>query len=84
MQVAVDISLYPLTADYVPPIKDFIERLALHGGLTLEYNSLSTQIRGEFEAVFAALKAEVAATFRGPDRAVFVLKMVGDTEPRRT
>jgi len=24
MQIAVDISLYPLNADYVPPIKDFI------------------------------------------------------------
>lgn len=84
MQVAVDISLYPLNGDYVPPIKDFIERLSLHDGLTLEYNSLSTQIRGDFEAVFTALRAEVAATFRGPDRAVFVLKVVGGTEPRRT
>ena len=27
MRIAVDISLYPLDADYVPPIKDFIERL---------------------------------------------------------
>ena len=84
MQIAVDISLYPLNADYVPPIKDFIERIALHDGLTLEYNSLSTQVRGEFEAVFAALKAEIAATYRGSDRAVFVLKMVGGIEPRRS
>ncbi len=84
MQIAVDISLYPLTVRYVPPIKDFIERIGLHEGLTIEYNSLSTQVRGELDAVFAALKAEIAATYRGPDRAVFVLKVVGGQEPRRT
>jgi len=83
MQIAVDISLYPLNTNYVPPIKDFIERIGLHDGLTLEYNSLSTQLRGELDDVFAALKAEIAATYRGPDRAVFVLKIVGGTEPRR-
>jgi uncharacterized protein YqgV (UPF0045/DUF77 family) len=83
MQIAVDISLYPLNANYIPPIKDFIERIGLHEGLTIEYNSLSTQVRGELDAVFAALQAEIAATYRGPDRAVFVLKLVGGTEPRR-
>jgi uncharacterized protein YqgV (UPF0045/DUF77 family) len=84
MQIAVDISLYPLNANYIAPIKDFIERIGLHDGLALEYNSLSTQVRGEFDTVFAALQAEIAATYRGPDRAVFVLKVVGGTEPRRT
>lgn len=77
MDVAVDISLYPLTADYVPPIKEFIERISRRPGLTLEYNSLSTQVRGELSTVFAALEAEIAATFDAPRRAVVVLKIVG-------
>jgi uncharacterized protein YqgV (UPF0045/DUF77 family) len=77
MHIAVDISLYPLNADYIPPIKDFIARIGRHPGLTLEYNSLSTQVRGEFEAVFAALKAEIGTSFAAKDRAVFVMKMVG-------
>jgi len=77
MQIAVDISLYPLSADYVPPIKAFIERIGRHPRLSFEYNSLSTQVRGELDDVFAALKAEIGATFAGPDRAVVVLKMVG-------
>jgi hypothetical protein len=81
MQIAVDISLYPLNANYVPPIKDFIERLARHPGLTLEYNSLSTQARGHIDAVFAALKSEMSATFAGPDVGVFVLKVVGGKKP---
>jgi uncharacterized protein YqgV (UPF0045/DUF77 family) len=77
MQVAVDVSLYPLNRDYVPPIKAFIERLGGHPGLTFEYNSLSTQVRGDLRAVFAALEAEIARTFAGPDRAVIVMKVVG-------
>lgn len=77
MQIAVDLSLYPLNAEYVPPIKSFIERLSRHPGLTFEYNSLSTQVRGEFDAVLDAIRAEIRHTFEGPDRAVLVMKMIG-------
>jgi uncharacterized protein YqgV (UPF0045/DUF77 family) len=82
MQIAVDISLYPLDADFVPPIKDFIARLGQHPGLKLEYNSLSTQLRGEFDAVFAALRSEVRASFDQPGRAVFVMKLIGGGSSR--
>ena len=77
MEIAVDISLYPLSGDYIPPIKDFIARLSSHAGLSIERNSLSTQVRGDYDAVFAALKQEMRSTYEGPDRAVFVLKCVG-------
>lgn len=79
MDVAVDISLYPLSASYVPPIKDFIARISRQPGLTLEFNSLSTQVRGDFATVFSALQAEIAATFDAPGRAVVVLKIIGGT-----
>jgi uncharacterized protein YqgV (UPF0045/DUF77 family) len=77
MRIAVDISLYPLDADYVPPIKDFIERLNRHEGLQVHTNALSTQIAGEHARVFAALEAETAQTFSAGGRAVFVLKLLG-------
>ena len=77
MRNAVDISLYPLNADYVPPIKDFIERLNRHAGLDVATNAMSTQVAGEHAAVFAALAAETRTTFAGGDRAVFVLKVLG-------
>jgi uncharacterized protein YqgV (UPF0045/DUF77 family) len=83
MQVAVDISLYPLNGDYVPPIKDFIERLNAHAGLTVATNAMSTQVRGEYGAVMAALQAEMQPTLAGPDRAVFVLKVLGGTVTSR-
>ena len=81
MRIAVDISLYPLNADYVPPIRSFIDRLSAHAGLAVEYNALSTQVAGELDAVFDALRSEIGRTFEGPDRAVFVLKMLGGANP---
>lgn len=77
MRIAVDISLYPLDADYVPPIKDFIERLNRTPGLRVETNAMSTQVAGEHDAVFAALAAETRATFATGARAVFVMKVLG-------
>ena len=77
MRIAVDISLYPLDADYVPPIRDFIERLNRHPGLQVSTNAMSTQVAGEHERVFAALEAETRASFASGGRAVFVMKVLG-------
>jgi len=77
MRIVVDISLYPLDADYVPPIKEFIERLNRQPGLSVTTNAMSTQVAGEHERVFAALEAETRGTFATGGRAVFVLKVLG-------
>ena len=77
MRTAVDISLYPLDADYVPPIKDFIERLGRHAGLQVATNAMSTQVAGDHAQLFAALEAETRRTFESGGRAVFVMKLLG-------
>ena len=77
MRIAVDISLYPLDADYVPPIKDFIDRLKRHEGIEATTNAMSTQVAGEHDRVFAVLASETRTTFEGGGRAVFVMKMLG-------
>jgi uncharacterized protein YqgV (UPF0045/DUF77 family) len=77
MRTAVEISLYPLDRDYVPPIKAFIERLNRHPGLHVITNAMSTQVAGEHDAVFAALAAETRTTFADERRAVFVMKVLG-------
>ena len=81
MRIAIDISLYPLDADYIPPIKDFIERLNRQPGLVVETNAMSTQVAGEHDRVFAALAEETKATFAGEARAVFVMKVLGGAAP---
>ena len=75
MKVAVDISLYPLDADYIPPIKDVIDRLNSHTGLEVSTNAMSTQVIGNFDAVMDALKAEIGTTFEQIPKGVFVMKM---------
>ena len=77
MRIAVEISLYPLDADYIPPIKDFIERLNGYSSLSVQTNSLSTQISGEHAEVFKALAAETERTFAEHGRRVFVMKVLG-------
>ena len=77
MHVAVEMSLYPLTAEYVPPILEFIERLRRQPGLSVVTNSMSTQVSGDYDRVFDALKAEVGRCLAGPHRAVLVMKVLG-------
>lgn len=77
MDIGVEISLYPLDADFIPPIQDFIDRLNTHAGLKIVTNSLSTQVFGPYERVWAALQAEIRPTFEGNAKAVFVMKVIG-------
>lgn len=78
MQVAIDISLYPLDADFIPPIKDVIERLGRHDGIELERNRMSTQLRGEYSVVMPILTAEIEATFETIPKAVFAIKILNN------
>tara|TARA_R110000782_G_scaffold54206_2_gene114741 strand:- start:321 stop:566 length:246 start_codon:yes stop_codon:yes gene_type:complete len=78
MQVAVDISLYPLDENFIPPIKDVIERLEKHAGLAVERNRMSTQLRGEFDIVMSALTKEIGTTFDRVPKAVFAIKILNN------
>ena len=76
MQIAIDISLYPLDENYIPPIRKVIERLQQHEGVTAERNRMSTQFRGEFDVVIPALNAEIRKTFEEVPKAVFAVKIL--------
>jgi len=77
MHVAVEMSLYPLTGEFIPPILDFIERLKAQPGLAVATDSMSTQVSGDYDRVFDALKSELRTSLAGPHRAVLVLKVLG-------
>jgi uncharacterized protein YqgV (UPF0045/DUF77 family) len=77
MRIAVEISLYPLNTDYIPPIKDFIERVRTDTELTVVTNAMSTQIVGEHRRVFEVLARETEKTFAEKGRRVFVMKVLG-------
>jgi uncharacterized protein YqgV (UPF0045/DUF77 family) len=77
MDIGVEVSLYPLDAQFIPPIQDFIDRINAHAGLKIVTNSLSTQIFGPYDKVMAALHSEIRPTFEGNTKAVFVMKIIG-------
>jgi len=78
MQVAVDISLYPLDENFIPPIKDVIARLSRHEGIVVECNRMSTQLRGDFDVVMPALTDEIRTTFNDVPKAVFAIKILNN------
>jgi len=78
MKVAVDISLYPLQDDLIPPIIDVIGRLKSHEGLYVDTNAMSTQIRGEYDDVMAMLTGELKTTLEQLPKAVFVMKILNN------
>ncbi len=77
MDVGVEISLYPLAADYAGPIKAFLERLRAVPGLKVVTTSLSTQVFGPYDLVLETLAREMRATLGSSARAVFLLKLFG-------
>lgn len=81
MRTAIEISLYPLDADYIPAIKAFIERLNTYPELQVVTNAMSTQIAGEHQRVFEILAKETAITFGEAGRKVFVMKVLGGEVP---
>lgn len=78
MRVAVDISLYPIADDFIPPIDDIIERLHQYEELEVVTNRMSTQLRGDYDAVMDALKQEIGPTFASLPKAVFVIKLLNN------
>lgn len=78
MNVAVDISLYPLSDDWLEPIRDIIARLNAYDSLEIETNPMSTQIRGEYGAVMSALTQEMERTFEQLPKAVFTVRILNN------
>lgn len=76
MDIAVEISLYPLNEDFIPPIQDFIDRLNAHAGLKVTTNHLSTQVFGDHDRIFEVLRLEMGRSFAA-GKAIFVTKFVG-------
>ena len=82
MQSAVEISMYPLTGDYLSPIQGFIDRLNTHPGLIVRTNSLATQIWGPLDQVMAVLTEEMTRSAAAPaPQLVFVMKVLPGLAP---
>ena len=85
MKVAVDISLYPLQADFEPTIIDFIHHLRQVAGIEVHTNQLTTQISGEYTLVMDTLRDTMGHTFQQGGTYSFVIKVLNVAiEPGKT
>jgi len=76
MDIAVEISMYPLTETYLAPIQHFIDALRANEHLQVATNTMSTQVYGEYDAVWAALHKAMRESMEAGPRAVFVTKFL--------
>ncbi len=77
MKVSIDISMYPLEEEYCPAIIEFIDRLDNNPNFTVERNSMSTQVFGDYKTVMAEISDEMLIALEKLPTTVFVLKLIG-------
>jgi uncharacterized protein YqgV (UPF0045/DUF77 family) len=80
MDIALEISLYPLQEDYLPAIRAFIARLRAQPGVRVESSSMSTHIVGDYERVMQLLTQELREALGDAARSVVILKLIGPLE----
>jgi uncharacterized protein YqgV (UPF0045/DUF77 family) len=76
VDIAVEISMYPLTENYLAPIQHFIDALRENERLHVITNTMSTQVLGDYDEVWAALKQAMRQSLDAGPRAVFVTKFL--------
>jgi len=81
MRITAEISLYPLAEDFVGDIRDFIHRLREEPGLEVISNQMSTQLRGDYEAVTGALQRCMRETMQADGSRIFVVKYLNADLP---
>ena len=75
MKTSAEISYYPLNEEFIPPIREFIDRINTYAGLTVRTNGMSTQIFGDYDILMNALTKEIRQSFNHP-HSVFVMKII--------
>ncbi|MFU8783718.1 YkoF family thiamine/hydroxymethylpyrimidine-binding protein [Aliidiomarina sp.] len=76
MQLSAEISLYPLADEYLSVIKEFVERLAKYEEISVNTNTMSTQVFGEFRTVMAILTEELERVYQHVPSQVLVCKFI--------
>lgn len=74
MNIVADLSLYPLKDGPIPDIIEFIREMREQGAIEIVSNQLSTQLRGEFDAVTGAINHCMRKAMAAPNTVVLVVK----------
>jgi uncharacterized protein YqgV (UPF0045/DUF77 family) len=78
MRISLEISMYPLDQNYIPPIQSFIDALNEQktAATTVSTNGMSTQVFGPFEDVMQLYQQCVKIAMEQGSKMVFVSKLL--------
>lgn len=76
MKTTIEISKYPLNADYEPPILDFIDRLKANTNIKVLTNGTSTHVIGDYDKVMQLVQNEIKSSFEKYGKVIFVMKVL--------
>lgn len=74
MQISAELSLYPLSNDYKPEIKNYIALLNKFPELDVKTNALSTEIFGDYDIVMRAIQTASKTLFEQDSPVVLIAK----------
>lgn len=75
MNISVEISMYPLADNYIPPIDAFLRQLRQHENqIDIRTNNMSTRLFGDFDTVTKILNDAMKFSMQNKDKLVFVCK----------
>ena len=76
MQMTAELSLYPLAGDVNENVLAFIEDLVTTGKVSVVTTAMSTQISGDYDAVFEAVQLTLRQSYERAGRQVLVAKLL--------
>jgi uncharacterized protein YqgV (UPF0045/DUF77 family) len=77
MNISVEISIHPLSENYMERVDAFIKALQNQNNFKVIVSPLSTQVFGESSTIFSTLEKEITSAFTD-GQAPFVLKVLKD------
>jgi len=76
MMLTMEISLYPNSENFIPPIDNFIARLNTYAGVKVKTFPTATIVQGEYDLVMDILKAEMKPHREQHGMSIFVTKFI--------
>ena len=76
MKISVELSMYPLAEQYIPPIELFISVLHHNSNIEVRTNGMSTQLFGEYKEVMHLLSVAMEKSMESEPKVVFVAKFL--------
>ena len=81
MKLMLDISMYPLRDDFIPPIDAVIEKLNSYPGVEVNPHATATTVLGDYNLVMDILRETLAWSHERFGKAVFVARLIPGYEP---